>query len=404
MKYVISYIVKHRIHTLLIYSVLLISSFNIILNFFEKVVFGERFIFADFSVYRCGAITFLNNINPYKPNALSECLNSYPNALDFFYPPFTLNIFSMFSNLTKNNAVILWTIIILPIFLFNIFLNHKLFFKNKNFFLFLLFYFFSFGGLNFTGLLTGNITIILYALLGVSFYYTIEKEKSLFIFFALIILCLFKITYLVFLILFFFLESKKYLRNSLLSISAITMFYLVSYFNNPKFFLDFLNHLTYLRSSEFFNLYGGGFGLYSIIKGMPELFYPGVSENYKFYFQFVWVLLCGSFMSSMIFLLYIKKKKFSKLQTLSFGILTITICYPLLKDYEGFLLVPVIYYLLFNLNFKSLFKKSDKNFKYILIFCSIAIHDKYMLFFTAIIIFFLILYIDYKDQEIFKKE
>ena len=145
MKYVISYIVKHRIHTLLIYSVLLISSFNIILNFFEKVVFGERFIFADFSVYRCGAITFLNNINPYKPNALSECLNSYPNALDFFYPPFTLNIFSMFSNLTKNNAVILWTIIILPIFLFNIFLNHKLFFKNKNFFLFLLFYFFSFN-------------------------------------------------------------------------------------------------------------------------------------------------------------------------------------------------------------------------------------------------------------------
>jgi len=400
-KYVKSFISNSTLKNLLLYSPLFISFFNIILNFFEKVIIGGRTIFGDFIVYRCGAITYLNDINPYKPNALSECLNSYPNALEFFYPPFTLSMFSIFTNFTQLWSTILWGLIIFPILFLNLTLIKKIFFKNKNIFLFLLIYFFSFGGLNFTGLLTGNITIILYSLLGISLYYAIEKKNMRPVFIILTVMCLFKITYLIFLILLFLIERKKFLNYTFISLCIILTFYLFSYFNNPGIFIDFLNHLTYLRSPEFFNLYGGGFGFYSILKGFSEFFTFRIFEENIIFLQFLWFLICGLFLLSILIILF-KNNKISKKQILSISILIITICYPLMKDYEGFLLIPSIYYLLFNLNWKFIFKKASKIFKYILIFSTFAIHDKYMLFLTASIILISIFYLDYKKQRIFR--
>ena len=46
--------------------------------------------------------------------------------------------------------------------------------------------------------------------------------------------------------------------------------------------------------------------------------------------------------------------------------------------------------------------KHSKIFKYILIFSTFAVHDKYMLFFTASIILVSILYLDYKKQKIIR--
>ena len=399
-KYVKSFISKSSFANLILYSPLFISFFNITSNFFEKIVVGQRSVFADFTVYRCGAITYINGINPYKPNALSECLNSYPNALDFFYPPFTINVFSMFTNLNQSWAIITWGLIILPMLFLYLILIKKMFFKDKNNLLFLIIYFFSFGGLNFTGLLTGNITIFFYSLLGISLFYLITKKKMFPVVAILIVMCLFKITYLVFLPLLFFIQRKKFLSYAFISISTILFFYLYSYFRNPNIFIDFLNHLTYLRSPEFFSLYGGGFGLYSILKGLPNFFLPGIFEQNITLLQVTWLFVCGLFLLSMVFVLF--NNKLEKKHILSIGVLIITICYPLIKDYEGFLLIPSIYYLLFNLNWESVFRKFSEIFKYILIFSTFAIHDKYMLFLTASIVLVSVLYLDYKKQKIIK--
>ena len=101
-------------------------------------------------------------------------------------------------------------------------------------------------------------------------------------------------------------------------------------------------------------------------------------------------------------IIFFKNNKLSKKQILSIGILIVTICYPLMKDYEGFLLIPSIYYLLFNLNWKYIFRKASKIFKYMLIFSTFAVHDKYMLFLTASIILVSIFYLDYKKQKIMR--
>ena len=102
-----------------------------------------------------------------------------------------------------------------------------------------------------------------------------------------------------------------------------------------------------------------------------------------------------------IFYLVIKNKQLSKTHILAICILIITICYPLLKDYEGFLLVSSIYYLILNINWNAICKKNTEKFKYTLLFLTFAIHDKYMLFVTAMFIFFSILYLDYKKKKIF---
>ena len=396
-----SFFKKKNIYIYILYSALFLSSFNIILNFIEKVVLGERLIFGDFSVYRCGAITFLNNINPYEPNALAECLNSFTNALDFFYPPLTLNFFQLFSNISHINSLLFWGLIIVPILLFKILLTQKLFLKEKNIFIYILIYFFSFGGLNFTGLLTGNISVLFYSLFGIGFYYALIKKKIIYIYIVLICMCLFKITYIIFLVLFFFLEKRNYFKLLFLSLFIIFILYFSSYTINQELFLNFLNHLNYIRSDEFYNLYGGGFGLYSIINNLPNLVIPGYEDNYLIK-QIIWVFISGLFLVSAFFLIYDKYKHLNKLQILSFGILTITICYPVIKDYEGFLLVPSIYFLLFNLNFKTIFQNKEELIRYILVFFTFSVHDKYALFLIAIIIFFYINFLNFKNLKIFK--
>ena len=66
-----------------IYIILCISSFNILLHFFKKNISDTFSIFGDFLVYRCAGVNFINGESPYGVNQLQNCLNSYPNSLDF---------------------------------------------------------------------------------------------------------------------------------------------------------------------------------------------------------------------------------------------------------------------------------------------------------------------------------
>ncbi len=396
----ISSFFKNQRYVFLVYFSLFISAANVILNFFEKVIYGNRIPFADFSVYRCAAITFSEKISPYFPNALSKCLNSYPHALDFFYPPITLNFFSLFSKITEINSIIIWGIIILPIFFLKIFFSHKLFLKEKNILIFILIYLFSFGGLNFTGLLTGNISILFYSILGISLYLAIFGKNTKYFFIILTLMCIFKITYLAFYFLLFFLEKKNFYKYTFLSFLTIFTTYAFSYYSDQSLFLEFFNQLSYIRSEKFFELYGGGFGMYSILNELPSIFFPNI-KNYYFT-QISWFIICFIFFISTFFILFFNKNNFSKIQISVIGILLITICYPVLKDYEGLLLIPCIYYLLFNLNFKDIFSKNDNFIKYLIIFLTFIIHDKYMLFLTSILIFFYINYLNFKKIKIFK--
>ena len=159
-----------------IYIILCISSFNILSHFFKKNISDTFSIFGDFLVYRCAGLNFINGVSPYGVNQLQNCLNSYPNSLDFYYPPIILNFFSFFGHLNLELSLWIWGILIIISLVSIICFTYKFFSNNNSFFIFLLVFLFSFGGLNWTGIQTGNISIIIYGLISLALYCLIKYK------------------------------------------------------------------------------------------------------------------------------------------------------------------------------------------------------------------------------------
>ncbi len=378
-----------------IFFILIISSLNILTHFIEKKILGNFTIFGDFLVYRCAGIKFLNNDSPYGINKLQDCLNSYPNSLDFFYPPITLKIFSLFGYLNLNLSLWIWSILIFSSILSIIFISYKFFSKNNSIFIVLLIFFFSFGGLNWTGLMTGNISIIIYGLISLGIFY-LSKKKNNYFYFIIILCSIIKPTYFIFAILPFFISqsiSIKELYKITISLFALLAIYLYSYLNTPILFSDFLNHLQYGRSEEFKNIFGQGFGLFSLINSFSSFTIEilKLKVNIDAFSNIIWISIILLFISYSL-LLQNKREFLTFNQRIAYGISVITLCYPLLKHYECFLIVPCLYFLINNYK---------KNFKYLLIIFMFSVHDKYAVLFILIISFVCeILFIKKRDYTV----
>ena len=364
-----------------IFLILFISSFNILLHFIKKNFFDTFSIFGDFLVYRCAGINFINNQSPYGINQLQNCLNSYPNSLDFFYPPITLSFFSLFGYLNLELSLWIWGIFVSISLISIIFFSYKFFSDKNSFFIFLFVFFFSFGGLNWAGILTGNISILIYGIISLGIFFLFKEKNNYF--YALIIFCtIIKPTYIIFILLPIFLSNKANLeefKKIILSITIFILIYILSYFNNPFLFTEFLNHLEYAKSPEFKEIFGKGFGLFSIIDSFNVLIIKNfeLKINTSLISNILWLAII------LLFLLYSllqkkKKKQITFNQKIAFGVCIITLCYPILKHYECFIVVPCLFFIINNFKTKL---------KFILLILMFGLHDKYSFFVILIITF-----------------
>ena len=207
-----------------IFLILFISTFNILSHFVEKKILGSFSIFGDFLIYRCAGLKYLTNESPYGINKLQECLNSYPNSLEFFYSPITLSFFSLFGYIDLNTSLWIWGIFVLFGLFSIIYFSYKFFSNNTSFFIFLLIFFFSFGGLNWTGLITGNISIIIYGLLSLGIFF-LHKEKKVHFYSLIILVSIIKPTYIIFILLPLFISSIKEVKNIIFLIYTNMLLY-----------------------------------------------------------------------------------------------------------------------------------------------------------------------------------
>ena len=387
LKHLYKYFLEKKI-IFFIFIPLYLSSFNILSNFVEKKIIGSFSIFGDFLVYRCAGINYLNKESPYGINKLQECLNSYPNSLDFFYPPITLNFFKLFAYFDLSIALFIWGIIVFLSLFSIIFFSYKFFGKNISFFIFLLIFLFSFGGINWTGIMTGNISILVYGLisLGVFFLY---KKKNNYFYSLVILISLIKPTYIIFILLPILIPNSQKIKE-LKKIFLFTIFflfiYLLSYLNNQVLFNQFLTSLAYARSPEFISIFGQGTGLSSIIDffliSLTKIFYLDINNLIAKNVIWMGIILIFIF----YFLLNDVKKNFFN-NNLALGICLITLCYPILKHYECFLIVPCLFFLINDFKTK---------FKYVLLILMFSLHDKYSLFLILIITFIFEVYLSNK--------
>ena len=150
-----------------------------------------------------------------------------------------------------------------------------------------------------------------------------------------------------------------------------------------------------------------GTGLYSIIEKMPWIFL-GINNFEKSFFSLETNLLFWFITSSIISLSVfvclngkrIKNSKNHFLFCISFGILVINFIIPRLVVYDLILTVPILFYLLNQINFKKI-QINEFKIKFSSIFLFLVFFDHHFPFLVIITFLTLFIYSEFYKKNIF---
>ena len=394
-------IIKNELKFL--YFFLILSVFNNFSHFIRKNILGDRIDFWDFHVYWCSANKFINGINPYGGITIKNCLSQFNFDLYFSYPPIVLKFLSLLGYLQLNTAKIVWVIIIgISFFIIIFFLKKTYQIPRIIIFSFLLI--FSSGGLVWSALLAGNISIILYAILSIGIYYLIKKKKEIY-YLSVFFISLAKFPFLIFFFMPIFLYGYKELKKSFFYLFLTLFIYYLQFYFDKELFMSFLNSTKTYKSEGFLLIHGTGIGIHGIIdlyqniiyeKTNIKLFNPSGSFSF-----FIHILISGIFFLSAFFLF--QKKNINLNQTkllISFFVAIFLCCFPRISSYDFFLLISSFFYIVRN----SRMKLISYNWNFIVCLLTISILAIYDSKYPAFVIsFFLLLcfYLQIKNMDPF---
>ena len=389
-------IYKSRYLDIVLIIIFIYSVFFIVHKFL-----GGKVPFWDFHIIYCQSKTFFLGNIPYGSNVHGDCLDPRITLIANLSPS-TLEILKYIGLINIKTANFFWVFLeIISFFLIFIVLKEtfKFNYEWRNFFLIL----FSFGGILFFSFFSGNISVILYGFLAIGIFFL---KKKLFNYYYLIVLfvSLFKFYYLTFLLLPFYILGWKSLRNILVS---IILFFVIQYFfyiRDPDLTIVFLDVIQGKYQDNLPIRFLTGTGLYSIIEKMPWVFL-GINNFEESFFSietnlFLWFTVSFLISLTVFFCLNSNRIKNSKnhfLFCISFGILVINLIIPRLVVYDLILTVPILFYLLNQINFKK-FQINEFKSKFFFIFLFLVFFDHHFPFF--IIVAFLTLFI---YSELYKK-
>jgi len=394
-------IIKNELKFL--YFFLILSVFNNFSHFIRKNILGDRIDFWDFHVYWCSANKFINGINPYGGITIKNCLSQFNFDLYFSYPPIVLKFLSLLGYLQLNTAKIVWIIIIgISFFIIIFFLKKAYQIPRIIIFSFLLI--FSSGGLVWSALLAGNISIILYAILSIGIYYLIKKKKNIY-YLSVFFISLAKFPFLIFLLMPTFLYGYKELKKSFFYLFLTLFIYYLQFYFNKELFMSFINSTKTYRSEGFLLIHGTGIGIHGIIDLYQNIIYE--KTNIKLFNPsglfsfFIHTLISGIFFLSAFFLF--QKKNINLNQTkllISFFVAIFLCCFPRISSYDFFLLISSFFYIVRN----SRMKLISYNWNFIVCLLTISILAIYDSKYPAFVIsFFLLLcfYLQIKKMDPF---
>ena len=390
---------KSRYLDIVLLAVSLYSVFFIIHKFLDG-----KIPFWDFHIIYCQSKTFLLGNIPYGLNAHGDCLDPRI-TLTANFSPSTLEILKYIGSLNIKTANFFWVFLEIISFFLIFFVLKETFKFNygwRNFFLIL----FSFGSIFFFSFFSGNISVILYGFLAIGIYF-LQKKLFNYYYITVLFVSLFKFYYLTFLLLPFYILGWKSLRNILVS---IILFFVIQYFfyvKDPDLTIAFFDVIQGKYQGDLPTRFLTGTGLYSIIEKMPWIFL-GINnfENSFFSLQtnlFIWFIISSTIFLSILYCLNNKKIKNSKnhfLFCISFGILVISLIIPRLVVYDLILTVPILFYLLNQINFKNLHIDRFKP-KIFFIFLFLVLFDHHFPFLIIISLLTLFIYSEFYKKNIF---
>ena len=402
------FIIKNELK--LIYFFLALAVFNNLSHFIRKNLLGDRVDFWDFHVYWCSANKFLNGMNPYGGETIKDCLSQFNFDLYFSYPPIVLKLLAFLGYLELNTAKIIWIVIVgISFFVIIYFLKKTYQIPRIIFFSFLII--FTGGGLVWSALLAGNISIILYAILSIGICYLIKKKKDIY-YLSVFFISLVKFPFLIFLLMPTFLYGYKELKRSFFYLFLTLFIYYLQFYFDKELFMSFLNSTKTYRDEGFLLIHGTGIGIHGMIDLYQNILYE--KTNVKFFNPsgsitfFIHFFISGTLFVSSYFLFQRKYYTFQnkiidvkqEKLLISFFIAIFLCCFPRISSYDFFLLVSSFFYIVRNSRIKLL--GDNWNFIVCLLTISVlAIYDSKYPAFVISFFLFLCFYLQIKNKDPF---
>ena len=286
-------------------------------------------------------------------------------------------------------------------------------------FFFTLLLIFTGGGLVWSALLAGNISIILYAILSVGIFYYLNTTKTYIYYLSVCLISLVKFPFLIFFAMPIFLYGLKNMFKSELYLDetkkiffffTLTLFiYFLQFYFDKELFMSFLNSTKTYKSEGFLLIHGTGIGIHSIIDLYQNILYEKTSLSFfnpsgSISFL-IHLFISGTLFLSAYFLFQSRNYYGTRQQLLlvTFFIAIFLCCFPRISSYDFFLLISSFFYIMRNSRIRLL--SSNWNFIACLLTISVlAIYDsRYPAF---IVSFFLLLffYLQIKNKDPFYLE
>ena len=266
----------------------------------------------------------------------------------------------------------------------------------------------SFHGITTIGS-SGNLSFILYGFIALGIYFLYLKKFNYF-YLTILFVSLFKFYYLTFLLLPFYILGWKSLKNIFLYFFFFILIQYFFYLKNPELTIAFLDIIQGNFQEDLPTRFQTGTGLYSIIEKIPWILL-GINSFDKSFFAIEINLLLWLFASFTIFFgvfLCLNNKKIKSsskhfLFCISFGILVVNLIIPRLVVYDLILTIPILFYILNQINFKNIFKKKiyEYKLKFCFIFLSLVIFDHHFPFFVISFFLMILIYSEINKKNYF---
>ena len=391
------------------YFFLCITIFKSFSHFIKKNILGDRIDFWDFHVYWCTANKFLNGENPYGGKIIKDCLSQFNFDLYFSYPPIILKSILFLGYFDIKIAKFTWILILLISFFIIIWSINKTFFQKRNFlFLQSIIIIFSFGGVIWSALMAGNISIILYAILSFGLYQLIRKKNNIF-YLSVSLVSLAKFPFMIFFFLPLFLYGYKEFKRITFFFFLVFLIYYFQYYFDKELFMSFINSTKTYKSDNFLLIHGTGIGIHGNIDLLQNLIFSKSDiELFKpsGYFSFLLHLFISLILFLSAFFLFPRTKKMNYKQIkllVSFYIIVFLCCFPRISSYDFFLIIPSFLYIFNNSNIRKI-NNFWKLFSTIIIIASVSVYDSKLPSLILSLTIFTCLYLQIIKKDPFKLE
>ena len=373
----------------IIYFFLIIFSIEILFTFFEKSILGNINHFGDAELYFCALKKYAENINPY---GNIDCFGK--TIMHFQYTPISLLVLYPLNFFDLTSYKYFWIFIEILSIVAIFFYAKKIFKFKTNSFILLWFILFAFGGTGWSGFLSGNVSVILSAVILFGIYQLTQKKILPYVT-TILFASIFKPYLLIFFLSGFAIYKKRFFKYIFICFIFLILLHFIFFYFNQDLYLNYLKIINISTTEIFYTNFGSGIGLIGLGNGLFSKFQI-LNSSYEIseFTKFFWFGIV--FIFSLTFIFYTNNLRNET--KLCYSLILASFLNPYLMNYDLYICIISIIYLSES-NYFHKNKVFNKLFSLCLLIFITTIHDKFACLFLLSLILFLFFINSFQNKQ-----